>query len=775
MVRSIHRIGDLLPVYQANTVQTAADVITLPNGGWVVSWQQQTPTQGDNIHVAEWSSTGKFLSETMISTIKGTSEGMDANAALARLSDGQWTAVWQTDNARPQDDIVGLSPAWNNMVETISPFDGTGRFWDSSVPDVAALRSGGWVAAWTENEALPGDAPENDVKIQVFDALGRPLWVDSDFHVSQISGVDDEVSIAGLADGGFVVTWTSEEFAGSKVVKQRLFDKDGVAHDSPQNASQTAGHFTASSVAALPDGGYVLVWVDGDDNRISVKRFDDGGRKILDATPANSDPTLIVSDPSVAVLADGGWVVVWEVRNASGTKVEIYQAVYDRTGAQIVTEMLVNDGPVEGGINAGTAGDQTEASVAAFDLGADGRPGWVVTWQSKGPSGPSTIMQQRFAIDPDNTPVPVETKKPTDIALSGATVKEGPVNGTVVGTLLATDEDSTAADLTFSLVSDAGGRFAIHGNTVVVADGLKIDYEQQASHRIAIKVTDESGNAFQKELVVGILDEAREALVGSEGADVMQGGDGADWFRGLGGNDRLTGGGGDDILEGGAGADTLDGGAGNDLYTVDNALDVIVDAGGLDHVVASISWELAAGLEHLSAAAGAGPLALTGNEAANLIIGGGAADILSGGLGDDDLRGGSGADRLVGGLGRDTLTGGDGRDVFVLDAAVAKRKNANVDTVTDFNGNNQDKIWLDNAVFTKLGRKGTEKRPAKLDKDAFVLGTRALDEDHRVIYDAKKGILSYDADGVGGQGAIRIATFTNKAKAKIDASDFFVV
>ncbi|MGO4572868.1 M10 family metallopeptidase C-terminal domain-containing protein, partial [Microvirga sp. 2TAF3] len=84
-----------------------------------------------------------------------------------------------------------------------------------------------------------------------------------------------------------------------------------------------------------------------------------------------------------------------------------------------------------------------------------------------------------------------------------------------------------------------------------------------------------------------------------------------------------------------------------------------------------------------------------------------AVEILKGTKGKDLLKGGSGSDKLYGGLGNDVLTGGAGKDIFVFDTKPNKK--TNLDTITDFNVKD-DTIWLDNAVFKKLG-KGSEAKP----------------------------------------------------------------
>lgn len=67
---------------------------------------------------------------------------------------------------------------------------------------------------------------------------------------------------------------------------------------------------------------------------------------------------------------------------------------------------------------------------------------------------------------------------------------ENSSNGTVVGSITATDADGD--NLVYSLSDDAGGRFAIDSSTgqVTVADGSLLDYEAASSHTITVQVSD---------------------------------------------------------------------------------------------------------------------------------------------------------------------------------------------------------------------------------------------------------------------------------------------
>ena len=123
-----------------------------------------------------------------------------------------------------------------------------------------------------------------------------------------------------------------------------------------------------------------------------------------------------------------------------------------------------------------------------------------------------------------------------------------------------------------------------------------------------------------------------------------------------------------------------------------------------------------------------------------------ASEALKGLGGKDLIDGGAGHDKLWGGLGNDSLMGGDGIDIFVFDTK--PNKGSNRDMISRLTRSRIDTIWLDNKVFTKLGKKGSEASPAKLSK-SFFASEKAKDKNDYVVYSKKKGMISYDADGSG--------------------------
>jgi Ca2+-binding RTX toxin-like protein len=159
--------------------------------------------------------------------------------------------------------------------------------------------------------------------------------------------------------------------------------------------------------------------------------------------------------------------------------------------------------------------------------------------------------------------------------------------------------------------------------------------------------------------------DAGDLIQAAGGDDVVQAGAGDDAIFGDQGNDRLLGQHGNDYLDGGQQADTLSGGMGNDTYVVDDAGDLVTEfeqesaalvprtpqqdniGGGIDRVVASISYTLGQFVENLSMAQGTLALSGTGNASANALTGNAGRNTLTGLGGDDAIDGGEGIDTAV--------------------------------------------------------------------------------------------------------------------------------
>ena len=189
--------------------------------------------------------------------------------------------------------------------------------------------------------------------------------------------------------GGFVITWQSlNQDGGGYGIYQQLYSAAGAAVGGEVKVNTTTtGDQSTPSVTGLADGGWVVTWTsfgqDGALGGIYQQRYDKSGGTVGGETLVNVVTAGAQSEPAVTALSDGGWVVTWMSNvGPDGSLNGIYQRHYGSDGTA-GPQLLVN---------ATTPQDQTAPTVTAT---ADG--GWIVAWTSQGQDGSgSGIYQRRY-------------------------------------------------------------------------------------------------------------------------------------------------------------------------------------------------------------------------------------------------------------------------------------------------------------------------------------------------------------------------------------------
>ena len=90
---------------------------------------------------------------------------------------------------------------------------------------------------------------------------------------------------------------------------------------------------------------------------------------------------------------------------------------------------------------------------------------------------------------------------PTAVALSTPTVEENAGEGTLVGTLTATDTNSDTA--TFTILGEDDSGFRIDGNQLQIGTG-RFDHEEDESRSITVRGMDSVGNFFDQLIDIAI-------------------------------------------------------------------------------------------------------------------------------------------------------------------------------------------------------------------------------------------------------------------------------
>ena len=646
--------------FQVNTVtagdQREAKVTGLADGGYVVAWASlDAAGQYDDIIAQRYNSSGIAVGGEF--QINSYTQYSQQAVALSGFADGGFIATWQSwvQDGSSLGIFGQRYGASGNAVGSEFLINTTTQSAQDN-PSVATLAGGGFVVTWGS-----ADGSHHGIFGQQFDAAGAP--VGAEFQINTYtSGNQSNGPVAALTGGGFVVTWDTLEVSGSHngIFAQR-FASDGTPIGTEFRVNTYTGSQAASSVTAMNDGGFVVVWAsygqDGDLIGNFGQRYNASGVAIGAEFQINTYTTSNQADPVVTALADGGFIVVWPSEGQDGSGYGVYAQRYDSAGATV---------GVEYPINTYTTDNQLRPVVAALENG-----GFVVTWDSRGQDGSlEGVFAQQFIPQMFGT---AASETLVDTAGSDWLIGQAGDDILIGGGGNDTLDGGIGND-TASYANAGGGVLAyLNWGFSNGADG----------HDILTNLENLIGGDFA------------DRLVGDAAANVLTGGAGNDILKGKGGNDTLLGGEGNDKLFGGADAETMDGGNGNDILIGLAGADVLDGGAGADHIYGGRGNDTIAGGTSADVLRGnLGDDTLNGGRHNDKLFGGGGNDTLNGGRDNDYLSGENGDDILNGGAGNDNMTGGAGADTFVFEEDSA----ANYDRVKDFE-NGVDKIDLSSFNF----------------------------------------------------------------------------
>ncbi|WP_298937193.1 tandem-95 repeat protein [uncultured Ruegeria sp.] len=657
-----------------NNAQTSSSVTTLANGHFVVTWQSWDWRQGDPsgsaIKARIFDANGdEIVSEFRVNEF---TDGDQRLPSVTALANGHFIVTWPSEDGQPSDPAEIKARIFDaNGSEIVSEFL-VNEFTDSWQwsPSVAELANGHFVVTWASNDGQQGDA-DWATKARIFDANG--VEIVSEFRVNEFTdGYQQGSSVTALANGHFVVTWQSNDGqqgdTSENAIKARIFDANGVEIVSEFRVNEfTDGYQGGSSVTALANGGFVVTWVSEDrqqgdtsENAIKARIFDAEGVEVVSEFLVNEFTDGHQSGPSVAELANGHFVVTWHSNDWQQGDTDynaIKARIFDANGIEVVSEFLVNEF---------TDGTQWFPSVTALANGD-----FVVTWAAwDGLQGESSHNEEIKARIFDANGV----ARNSDIITEDVVTLIDPA---FLLANDSDAEGDALTVISVSATSTHGADLTLNTDGTISYDPTGADAVQALAFGQALTdtftYTVEDGNGGESTATVSVVVHGRnEVIFGTDGNDILYGGNGIDTLNGGAGDDTLNGGAGDDSLNGGAGHDTLNGGAGHDTMRGSTGNDTLNGGAGWDDLEGGLDNDIlngGAGYDDLWGGSGddtlnggAGYDELWGGSGNDTLNGGDGNDYLEGDGGNDTVNGGDGDDRLWGDSGNDTLNGGDGND-----------------------------------------------------------------------------------------------------------------
>lgn len=471
---------------------------------------------------------------------------------------------------------------------------------------VTSLTNGNVLVTWsTNNDTGVGSPNSTDIIGQMFDAFGNPI--DDEFRLNTSFSADTELDaeVTALPNGGFIIVYEDINDDSDISIRLEEFNGDGNRVSSSTSVvNDTDGVFAggvSNPVIAAGSASSVMIAYernDGLNQRDIVFKIYDPINNTYSAEQPLLSNNGIFSGTDITALDNGNYVITG---STSAFPSSVKMRIIDSQGNNVLALTTVGNTDTTGLID-------FEADVTALKEG-----GFVVAW--------------RHVIDPEHTDIQFQMYTSNGVAVGPVrNVANGnPDTEITVPTVVGLDDGGFLV-----IYSDDEGffdatrveRFDTNGNKVgetydlSLQTGTVTEATLMEDGRVAIVWADQ-GNIHME-----ILD-PRDGIVNVDPGDqITVAGLDDTTINGSIGNDNIFGQNGDDIIKGRDGEDTIDGRNGDDT--------------------------------------------ITGGKGNDTIRGGNGRDNIKGGQGTDNINGGSGNDIIEGGLGTDTIIGGTGNDTIIV-------------------------------------------------------------------------------------------------------------
>jgi hypothetical protein len=226
--------------------------------------------------------------------------------------------------------------AQGNVAEFAAATGGlNGQF---QMPNMARLTSGRFVVA-TSLTAKP--LINSGTYFQIYSPLGAPAG--SFTRVKPMLTLDDCYAKVAAAGTGFVVVYNWRQHIDSpvQIMAQRYSATGATLGTEFQVNVNNPGHILQHQVTGLADGGFVVTWSAGPNRSgsgdIYARRYNSTGVAVTDEFLVNTTLKNTQTDPAVAALANGGFVIAWSGRANAGY--DIFAQRYAANGAKLGAEL----------------------------------------------------------------------------------------------------------------------------------------------------------------------------------------------------------------------------------------------------------------------------------------------------------------------------------------------------------------------------------------------------------------------------------------------------
>ncbi len=394
--------SEYAPVGSLPGDQMFPDAAITPTGGFVVWQDNRTDGSGWGISAERLDSTFNGTLSSFRVNVQGTND--QENARVALLKNGGAAFVWQ-GGLRGKQHIYArfLTPTNTWLTKTdlvVSTFTNTFQI----NPALTVLNNSNVVVVWASYNQAGGKS-----LLDVYGSILSPtgLVVSNAFLINQFTNYNQRTpAVAALANGGFVVTWVSEQqrnpaiSSGSQAavaasivspsvdIYARLYRSNGLAVAGEFLVNSNLAPCANPSVAGAADGSFMIAWSQHDP-LMATNGWDVFARPY--SSSGAGGPVVQVNQQAYGdqyapkMKAIGlDYLVVFTSLGEDGSREGVFGQFVHANGALIGSEFQVNTTWV---------GQQMQPAVAA-----DGTAWFAVVWTSySGPTVGFDLYAQRYA------------------------------------------------------------------------------------------------------------------------------------------------------------------------------------------------------------------------------------------------------------------------------------------------------------------------------------------------------------------------------------------
>ena len=263
--------------------------------------------------------------------------GLVKSQPVAKARDNSFVEVTTPEEAAAQfsyDYLISMrSP--DSTVKHSTYIDGKANIGSSPV---IVLASGDIVYTWA---AVGIDKDGLGIASKLFDSRGNaitPRFKVNSFEDSE----QNQPAAAALANGGFIIVWTSQRQDSSLTgVYFQLYDRLGFRVGKETRANVETYHAQQiPAVTAFSTGGFVIGWQsqeqDGDQAGVFAVMFDELGSSVSDEFQVNTETRDWQDHVQFSALPSGRWIAVWQsLSQNGGNGYDIYAQLFDSTTALV--------------------------------------------------------------------------------------------------------------------------------------------------------------------------------------------------------------------------------------------------------------------------------------------------------------------------------------------------------------------------------------------------------------------------------------------------------